>query len=244
MVILECNKITKSFGGLIALDNVSFSVEEGELLGLIGPNGAGKTTLFNVIAGLYRPTSGEIKFKGKTITKAAPHQICKKGIARTFQIPQPFKGLTVLENVMVGSFFGNLKGMKKKKSLKIVDFIGLISQKDTLVENLTIADQKKVEIAKALATNPDLLLLDEVAAGLNPAEQDELANLVKEIQNKLDVTIIMVEHIMKAVMGLSSRVIVLDRGHILKEGDPQSIGKDKQVIEVYLGEEYVEYTQC
>jgi len=243
MKILECNKIVKKFGGLIALDDVSFSVQNGEILGLIGPNGAGKTTLFNVIAGLYKPTSGEIKFKGEVISKYPPHKICKKGIARTFQVPQPFRGLTVLENVMVGSFFGKMGGAKENETSKVIDFVGLTPQRSTLVENLTIANQKKVEIAKALATNPDLLLLDEVAAGLNPAEQDELSILIREIGRSMNITVIMVEHIMRTVLGLSDRVVVLDMGKILKEGDPMRISEDRQVIEAYLGEEYVGYAR-
>jgi branched-chain amino acid transport system ATP-binding protein len=241
MEFLECTNVTKNFGGLTALDDVTFFLQEGEILGLIGPNGAGKTTLFNVVAGLYRPTSGQVLFKGELISRYPPHKICKKGVARTFQIPQPFRGLRVLENILVGSFFGNVGGAEKEKALEVIDFVNLTEKEFLLVENLTIADQKRVEIAKALATGPELLLLDEVAAGLNPAEQDELSHLVRKIRDNRNITIIMVEHIMRTVMGLSDRVIVLDMGRILKEGNPEEISEDKDVIEAYLGEEYFEY---
>jgi branched-chain amino acid transport system ATP-binding protein len=243
MYILECESLTKRFGGLVALDNVSFSTKNGEILGLIGPNGAGKTTLFNVIAGLHRPSSGHVRFKGEVISKYPPHKICKKGIARTFQIPQPFKGLTVVETVTVGTAFGNLGAGRFKESDEVIDLVGLSEQTGTLVENLTIANQKKGELAKALATNPSLLLLDEVAAGLNPAEQDHLSELVMKIHHTLNITIIMVEHIMRTVMGLSHRVVVLDMGRVLKDGNPEFISRDREVIEAYLGEDYVEYAE-
>jgi branched-chain amino acid transport system ATP-binding protein len=243
MEILTCTNIAKRFGGLEALADVSFSVQQGEILGLIGPNGAGKTTLFNIISGLYKPTFGEVKFKTEVISGRPPHKICKKGIARTFQIPQPFKGLTVFENVSVGSHFGKHKSTPAMKALEVIEFVELEQLKDTLVENLTISDQKRVEIAKSLATGPEVLLLDEVAAGLNPAEQDDLGNLVREIRGRLNITVVMVEHIMKTVMGLSSRVLVLDMGKVLTIGDPESVGKDKRVVEAYLGEEYVGNSQ-
>jgi branched-chain amino acid transport system ATP-binding protein len=243
MEILTCTNIAKRFGGLEALNDVSFSVQQGEILGLIGPNGAGKTTLFNIISGLYKPTFGKVKFKTEVISGRPPHKICKKGIARTFQIPQPFKGLTVLENVSVGSHFGKYKSSPAMNVLEVIEFVALERLKDTLVENLTISNQKKVEIARSLATGPEVLLLDEVAAGLNPAEQDGLGNLVQGIRDRLNITVVMVEHIMRTVMGLSNRVLVLDMGKVLTIGDPESVGKDKRVIEAYLGEEYAGNSQ-
>ena len=241
MAVLECNSIVKDFAGLRALDDVTFSVEEREIVGLIGPNGAGKTTLFNVIAGLYRPTTGKVTFKEKEITGFPSHQICKAGIARTFQQPQPFNGLSVLQNVMVGHFFGK-PGQAKLTVSDIIDLIGLTPQKDKLVENLTIVGQKRVEIAKALATNPSLLLLDEVASGLNPGEQDDMSNLIRILHDELSITIIVVEHIMRFVMRVGSRIIVLDSGKILTIGDPKTVSKDERVIKAYLGEEYVGLT--
>lgn len=238
MVILECKEIMKKFGGLVALEGVSLSVEKGEILGLIGPNGAGKTTLFNVIAGLYKPTSGEVWFKGKRITGLPPYRICREGVARTFQQPQPFNGLTVLENVKVGYYFGRSKNTKLNILSQVINFLDLSAKKDTLIENLNIAELRRVEIAKALATNPELLLLDEAAAGLNPAEQDELVEIVKKIRDELKITIIIVEHIMRTVMGISDKIVVLHNGRILKQGDPVAVSKDPQVIKAYLGEEY------
>jgi len=239
MSILECIRIVKDFSGLKALNGVSFSIGDKEILGLIGPNGAGKTTLFNVIAGQYKPTSGEVKFKGNRITGIPSPTVCHLGIARTFQEPQPFNGLTVLQNIMLGHLFG--KPQKRKMSVQeIINLIGLTSRRDDAIENLTIVDQKKVEIAKALATNPALLMLDEVASGLNPSEQDGMTTLIRKLHNDLDITIIIVEHIMRFVMRIASRIIVLNNGDILSVGNPASIAKDKRVITAYLGEEYLE----
>lgn len=238
MQILECTDIVKDFSGLRALSGVSLSVEEKEIVGLIGPNGAGKTTLFNVIAGLYKPTSGEVKFRNRVISGLPPYRICKLGIARTFQQPQPFHGLTVLQNVMVGHYFGK-HGEAKLTVLENLDYLGLMAQKDELVENLTIVGQKKVEIAKALATNPSLLLLDEVASGLNPGEQDDMVHLIQKLHDELDIKMIIVEHIMRFVMTIATRIIVLDNGAIIKVGDAKSVSKDEKVIKAYLGEEYI-----
>lgn len=235
--MLECKHVSRYFGGLKAVDDVSFSVEGGEIVGLIGPNGAGKTTLFNVIAGLYKPTSGEVIFKKEKISGFSSSRICKKGMARTFQIPQPFKGLTVLQNTMVGHFFGE-PGNRKLSVLEIIELSGLAAGKDEFVENLTIAGQKRVELAKALATNPTLLLLDEVASGLNPSEQNDMLNLIRKLHDELSITIVMVEHVMPTVMRLAKRIIVLNEGRVLKIGDAKSTSKDKDVIKAYLGEEY------
>jgi branched-chain amino acid transport system ATP-binding protein len=238
MQVLECMDIIKDFSGLRALNGVSFSVEENEIVGLIGPNGAGKTTLFNVIAGLYKPTSGKVTFRNHAISGQPSYRICKLGLARTFQQPQPFQGLTVYQNAMVGHYFGK-HGKTKLTVLEILDYLGLIGQKEELIENLTIVGQKKVEIAKALTTNPSLLMLDEVASGLNPAEQDDMIQLIQKLRNELDITMIVVEHIMRFVMTIAKRIIVLDNGTIIKVGDPKSVSKDERVIKAYLGEEYV-----
>jgi branched-chain amino acid transport system ATP-binding protein len=238
MSILECTDIVKDFAGLRALDGISLSIEEKEIVGLIGPNGAGKTTLFNVVAGLHKPTTGEVKFGNRIITGLPSPRICKLGIARTFQQPQPFVGLTVLQNVVIGHYFGK-PGKAKLTVLEILDYLGLMGQKDEFVENLTIVGQKKVEIAKALATNPSLLMLDEVASGLNPGEQDDTIELIQKLHKEIDITLIVVEHIMRFVMTIANRIIVLDNGKIIKVGDAKSVSKDEQVIKAYLGEEYI-----
>ncbi len=237
-VIIECNQVSRYFGGLRALDDVSFSVEEGEIVGLIGPNGAGKTTIFNVIAGLDKPTSGNVIFLGEKITGLRSSQICKRGLGRTFQLVQPFDGLTVSQNIMVGHFFGS-PGNRRLSIGGIIALIGLESRKDDLVDSLSVAALKKVELGKALATNPVLLLLDEVASGINPSEQEDMINLIRRLRDELNITIVMVEHIMSTVMRLAKRIIVLNEGRILKIGTPKSIAKAKEVIKVYLGEEYV-----
>jgi branched-chain amino acid transport system ATP-binding protein len=238
MSILECSDIIKDFAGLRALDGINLTIAEKEIVGLIGPNGAGKTTLFNVVAGLYKPSSGEVRFKKRIITRLSSPRICKFGIARTFQQPQPFAGLTVLQNVAIGHYFGK-PGKAKLTVLEILDVLGLMEQRDEFVENLTIVGQKKVEIAKALATNPSLLMLDEVASGLNPGEQDDMIKLVQKLHKELEITLIVVEHIMRFVMTIANRIIVLNNGKIIKVGDAKSVSKDEQVIKAYLGEEYV-----
>jgi branched-chain amino acid transport system ATP-binding protein len=238
MSILECTDIIKDFAGLRALNGISLSIEENEIVGLIGPNGAGKTTLFNVVAGLYKPTSGEVEFRSRAITGLPSPRICKLGIARTFQHPQPFNGLTVSDNVVIGHYFGK-PGKAKLTVLEILDYLGLMEQKDEFVENLTIVGQKKVEIAKALATNPSLLMLDEVASGLNPGEQDDMIELIRKLHKEHGITLIVVEHIMRFVMTIANRIIVLDSGKIIKVGDAKSVSKDEQVIKAYLGEEYI-----
>jgi len=238
MDTLVCTDVIRDFGGLRALNGVSFSIEDKEIVGLIGPNGAGKTTLFNVIAGLYKPTSGKVTFRDQIISGLPPYRICRLGIARTFQQPQPFMGLTVFQNAMVGRSFGK-SGKAKFTVLEILDILGLTGVKDELVENLTIVGQKKVEIAKALATEPSLLLLDEVASGLNPREQDDMVHLIQVLHDQLGMTMIVVEHIMRFVMTIANRIIVLDNGEIIKVGDSKTVSKDEKVIKAYLGEEYV-----
>jgi len=238
--ILETQNVVKNFGGLCAVDNVTISALKGEILGLIGPNGAGKTTLFNVIAGLYKPSSGQVIFKGEKISGLPPYKICWKGVARTFQLPQPFKGLTVYQNILAGKIFGGDKRAIDRDAEEIIAMLELSDKHESLVENLTAHDQKKVEIGKALACNPELLLLDEVAAGLNQVEQESLKSRVLDINQNFGITIVMIEHVMETIMDLSSRIVVLNNGKILKVGTPAEIAKDRSVIEAYLGKEFVE----
>lgn len=237
MTILEVQELTKSFGGLKAVENVSFKVRKEEILSLIGPNGAGKSTIFNLICGFYRPDSGLINFKGKNIVGDSPTKICKLGIGRTFQIVKPFNSLTVLQNVMVGAFFG--KNRREKKNLtdecvEILRFVDLYSKKESLVDTLTIADKKRLEFARALATGPELLLLDEVMAGLNPVETQHIMEIIKKIREK-EITIFLVEHVMRAVMTLSDRVTVISYGKKIAEGKPEEVANNKAVIDAYLG---------
>lgn len=240
MSLLEGFQISKNFGGLKALYDVDFAVEQGEIVGLIGANGAGKTTLFNVISGVYGPSSGHIRFKGENITRLKPHQICQKGLGRTFQVVKPFLNMTVLRNVSVGKLFGRdrLRHRKdaERDAQQILEFMGLSQKADIPARELTLADRKRLEIARALATNPELLLLDEVLAGLTPTETDEAMVLIREIRESLGVTVLMVEHVMKAVIGVSSRIFVLHYGEKIAEGTPQEIAENPTVIEAYLGE--------
>jgi len=241
MPILEVKNLYKSFAGLMATNNISFSMQEGEILGLIGPNGSGKTTLFNLISGFLAPDSGQVAFEEKDITGQKPHRICKAGMTRTFQIVKPFPQLTTLQNVMVGSSYGRECSKNIKQSAEeaeeVLEFTGLSSKKMILGEQLGLADRKRLEIARALATKPKLLLLDEVMAGLTPNETEEAMHLIKAIREK-GVTIMVVEHVMRAVLGLSDRIMVISAGEKIAEGVPAEIINNQQVIEAYLGSRY------
>jgi branched-chain amino acid transport system ATP-binding protein len=239
MPILEGKGVTKYFGGLAAVSNLDFTVEQGEVLGLIGPNGAGKTTLFNLISAALVPKSGTITFKGKNIIGLKPHQICRMGVARTFQSVKVFGNMPVLENVVLGSFFGTSTTISpadaSKKATELLEFVGLSTLKAAPAKDLTLANQKRLEVAGALATKPELLLLDEIMAGLNPAEVAQAMELVTKIRNK-GITVIMIEHVMKAIMNMCERIMVLHHGRKIAEGTPQEIANSKKVVEVYLGE--------
>ena len=239
MPILEGQGVTKYFGGLAAVFNVDFHVEQGEALGLIGPNGAGKTTLFNLISAALTPKSGEIRFKGRNITGLAPFKICRMGVARTFQTVKIFADMPVLNNVVLGAYFGMSRGMASADAIReatsILEFVGLSAVKATPAKDLTLANQKRLEVARALATRPELLLLDEIMAGLNATEVAEAMELVARIRSQ-GITVIMIEHVMKAIMSVCDRIMVLHHGAKLAEGTPTEIATSKEVIRVYLGE--------
>jgi branched-chain amino acid transport system ATP-binding protein len=238
MRILELTKVRKSFGGIKAVEDFSLSVEEGEILGLIGPNGAGKSTLFNCIAGVFPPTSGEIVFRGERINNQRPWDLCRKGLARTFQIVKPFATRSVLYNVMVGAFATTDKRAEaERRALEVLRHLHMEDRKDMRAGNLTIADRKRLEIAKALATRPKLLLLDEVMAGLRPTEVDEMVAIIKRLREG-GMTIFVIEHIMRAIMALSDRIAVLHFGTKIAEGPPHEMAHDERVVKAYLGEEY------
>jgi len=239
MPILEGEKVTKYFGGLAAVSNVDFHVDQGEVVGLIGPNGAGKTTLFNLISGALGLNSGVIRFKGESIGGSKPHKICRLGLARTFQEVKIFANMPVMQNVLLGSLFGTPSGMSAanaaKEAAELLDFVGLSAVRNTPAGGLTLANQKRVEVARALATKAELLLLDELMAGLNSTETAEAMELVTRIRGR-GVTVFMIEHVMKAIMGVCDRIMVLHHGEKIAEGTPKEIATSKTVIEVYLGE--------
>jgi len=240
MRILEGQGITKYFGGLAAVSNVDFHVDQGEIVGLIGPNGAGKTTLFNLISAALPLSSGEIRFKGQKLHGLKPHQICQVGVGRTFQETKVFGNMPVFQNVLVGAFFGTPTRMSgadaAREANQALEFVGLSAMSATPVIDLTLVDQKRVEVARALATKPELLLLDELMAGLNLTEISEAMELVTKIRDT-GITIFMVEHVMKAIMGICERIMVLHHGEQIAEGTCQEIACNKTVIDVYLGEE-------
>ena len=242
MKILEVTNVTKHFGSLTALKDISFTIEKGEILGLIGPNGAGKTTLINMIAGIIPYATGDIRFLGNSIRGLKPHKIGKLGISRTSQVVQPITDMTTLENVMVGVLFGK-KGRKRtvraarRKAGQTLDLLGLADKKDIQGESLSVQDRKRLERAKALAMLPTLLLLDEVLAGLNPTEIDEGVALIKRVRDA-GVTILVIEHVMKAIAKVSDRIVVLHHGEKIMEGTPQVVLNDRAVIGAYLGKRF------
>ena len=238
MEILEVKNLTMKFGSLAAVDDVSLSVGKGEIIGLIGPNGAGKTTFFNCLTGYLTPQNGAVQFDGHPIMGMAPNRICRLGLARTFQIVQVFREMTTWENVIVGAFCRTANSAEAyQETMEILRFTGLYEKKDSLVGNLTIADHKRLEISKALATKPHLLMLDEAMAGLNATETIEAVDLIKKIRGR-GITLIVVEHVMEVIMSISERVVVFDSGKKIAEDTPEKIVKNPRVIQAYLGEAY------
>ena len=239
MKILEAERLSKHFGGLTAISGLNMEVDQGAILGLIGPNGAGKTTLFNLFSGALRADTGVVRFKGHDITRLKPHRIARRGLARTFQSVKIFSRMPVMDHVRLGYLFGRLdtgeKGEADREINEILEFVGLASVRDSRGGDLILANQKRLEVARALAGKPDLLLLDELMAGLTPTEIADAMELVKKIGRR-GVTIVMIEHVMKAIMSICGRIIVLDHGLKIAEGTPEEIAQDKTVIEVYLGE--------
>lgn len=235
-LIIQVKEVVKQFGGLSAVNNVSFDVNQKEILGIIGPNGAGKTTLFNLISGSLPVTSGKVIFNGEDITNKKPYVICKKGIGRTYQVVKPFGGITVLENVMVGAF-NKTKNTKQAKeyALEILKKVGLDQKKDQVGKSLTIADKKRLEVAKALATQPKLLLLDEVMAGLNPTEVKEILPVINSLRDS-GITIVIIEHLMEVIMTLCDKIVVIHHGEKIAEGTPKEIANNEEVIKAYFGE--------
>jgi branched-chain amino acid transport system ATP-binding protein len=236
--LLHVENVTKMFGGLIALKGVSLSVSQGQIKSIIGPNGAGKTTLFNLISGFMAPWEGEVRFNNQSITGQPPERIAHAGVARTFQVVKPFSNLTALENVLVGAL--NVHGHLRKareEAMGILDYIGMADKAEWPARKLTLEDLKRLELGRALAIRPRLLLLDEVMAGLNPSEVEEFIALIRRIRND-GVTVLLIEHIMHAILSLSDEVLVLNHGEKIYEGDTQGVVKDRKVVEAYLGEEY------
>ena len=236
MNLLQIRDVSRLFGGLSALSHVSCEVNRGEILGLIGPNGAGKTTLFNVVNGFYPPSIGEVFFKGETISHLKPHQICKLGIARTFQVVKPLQRMTTFDNVIASAFLRSKnKGEAEKTAIEMLQFTGLYDDRNRISKGLPLGKRKKLEITRALATQPDMILLDESFAGLNPSEQNELISIIREIRAR-GITLMVIEHHMKVIMAISDRIVVLNYGEKIAEGTPREIGQNPLVIQAYLGE--------
>ena len=238
MVLLQAKNLSKSFRGLRAVRNASFEIPQGSINALIGPNGAGKTTIFNMIAGVYAPDTGEILLEGRRIDGLRPDQVCAAGIGRTFQIVKPFAGLSVLDNVMVGAFLKEPSaGAARRVSAEILEKLGLAAKANQPASALTLPDRKRLEVARALATRPRLLLLDEVMAGLRPTECDQMIAVFRELNRKDGTTILLIEHVMRAVMALAAHVVVVSYGEKIAEGTPQEITRNQAVLDVYLGEQ-------
>jgi branched-chain amino acid transport system ATP-binding protein len=241
--MLEVENVTKRFGGLTAVDNVTFSIKEGEVVGLIGPNGAGKTTLVNLICGVYKADFGAIRFLGEDITNASPDRVCRLGISRTYQIPQPFAYMTALLNVTVSVLNGKERSHMSLSDAMLeasyyLEFVGLFSKRETLARDLTLYELRMLELARALATTPKLLLIDEVMAGLNPAEAERAVEMIREAQAQFGVTILWIEHVMKIIMNAAQRIVVLHYGKKIAEGTPRDIAGNSEVVRAYLGEKY------
>ncbi|HZB54695.1 MAG TPA: ABC transporter ATP-binding protein [Reyranella sp.] len=233
--MLEVRGLSKSFGGLKAVDQASLDVRQGEIVGLIGPNGAGKTTLFAAIAGFHAPDAGRVAFEGKDITGLAPHRVCAAGMVRTFQITQPFAKISVRENIMVGAYFRTAdRKLAEREAEAVASMVDMAGQLDQMGADLTVAGRKRLELARALATGPRLLLLDEVMAGLNPTEITEIVQVIRAIRDS-GITILLIEHVMQAVTSLAERVYVLNQGRMIAEGTPAAIADNPEVIEAYLG---------
>ncbi len=237
-MLLELQQVSKLFKGLVAVNTVSVKLEDGQILGLIGPNGAGKTTLFNLITGVYPPTQGKVFFEGADITTTAPHSRCRLGISRTFQLVRPFPELSVLDNAAIGRIYGRdwvrSRSRAEKESFEVLDIVSLAGRAHEKAKSLTLVDRKRLELARALAAKPKLLLLDELLAGLNPSEVLSSMELIKSIRD-MGITIIMVEHLVKAVFGIADRIVVLNAGELIAEGTPDEISCNEQVIDAYLG---------
>jgi branched-chain amino acid transport system ATP-binding protein len=240
MALLELKKLVKAFGGLLAVNDVTFQVEKGEIFGLIGPNGSGKTTIFNCINNFFPITAGDVLFKGRSIKGLKTHQVCHLGVGRTFQVVKPLARMTVLDNVTASAFCRvNTIKEAKAEALRVLGFCNLLSEKDKPAKSLPIGGRKRLEIARALATKPELLLLDETAAGLNPSELDEAIDLIRKIRDS-GITILIVEHIMKVIMTISDRIHAINFGQTIAQGTPKEVANNRAVIEAYLGEEYAQ----
>jgi len=240
MALLELKKLVKAFGGLLAVNDVTFQVEKGEIFGLIGPNGSGKTTIFNCINNFFPITAGDVLFKGQSIKGLKTHQVCHLGIGRTFQVVKPLARMTVLDNVTASAFCRvNTIKEAKDEALRVLGFCNLLNEKDKMAKSLPIGGRKRLEIARALATKPELLLLDETAAGLNPSELDEAIDLIRKIREN-GITILIVEHIMKVIMTISDRIHAINFGQTIAQGTPKEVANHRAVIEAYLGEEYAQ----
>ena len=237
MSLLSIKKVSMFFGGLAAISDVSFEIRKGEILGLIGPNGAGKTTMFNVVNGFYKPSKGEVFFNDRKISGLRPHQICKLGIARTFQVVKPLQRMSVLDNVIASAFLRKKSRVQAEEvAMETIGFTGLIDDRNVISKSLPLGKRKKLEIARALATQPELLLLDESFAGLNPHELDESIGIIRRIKER-GITIMIIEHHMKVIMSISDRIVVLNYGEKIAEGTPHEIAHNPLVVEAYLGEE-------